>query len=43
MRIAIYSRVSANGQSVEQTRELRDYTKRRGWKVAGEYTDPGIS
>jgi DNA invertase Pin-like site-specific DNA recombinase len=26
-----------------QTRELREYCKRRGWKVSGEYVDEGIS
>ena len=26
-----------------QTRELREYCDRRGWSVAGEYVDLGIS
>ena len=26
-----------------QTRELREYCERRGWKVTGEYVDEGIS
>jgi len=26
-----------------QTRELREYCERRGWQVAGEYVDAGIS
>jgi DNA invertase Pin-like site-specific DNA recombinase len=26
-----------------QTRELSDYCERRGWKIAGEYVDSGIS
>lgn len=26
-----------------QTRELREYCERRGWTVAGEYVDIGIS
>jgi DNA invertase Pin-like site-specific DNA recombinase len=26
-----------------QIRELRDYCKRRGWKITGEYVDQGIS
>jgi DNA invertase Pin-like site-specific DNA recombinase len=26
-----------------QLRELREYVERRGWKLAGEYTDVGIS
>jgi len=45
MQVAIYARVStANGQDpVMQTRELRDYCERRGWTVAGEYVDIGIS
>jgi len=46
MRVAIYARVSTtnNGQSPEmQLRELREYAERRGWKVAGEYIDNGIS
>jgi DNA invertase Pin-like site-specific DNA recombinase len=46
MRTAIYARVSTsnNGQSPEmQTRELREYCDRRGWKLAGEYVDVGFS
>jgi DNA invertase Pin-like site-specific DNA recombinase len=46
MRAAIYARVSTsnNGQSPEmQLRELREYCERRGWTVAGEYVDVGIS
>jgi len=46
MRAAIYARVSTtnNSQSPEmQLRELREYIERRGWKLAGEYTDVGIS
>src|ERR1700683_5301907 len=45
-RVAIYARVSTanNGQdSSMQTRELREYCERRGWKCAGEYVDEGIS
>ena len=26
-----------------QTRELREYCQRRGWEIAGEYVDAGIS
>ena len=26
-----------------QTRELRGYCERRGWTVAGEYVDVGVS
>jgi DNA invertase Pin-like site-specific DNA recombinase len=45
MKAAIYARVSAvNGQNPEmQLRELREYIKRRGWKVHEEYVDAGIS
>jgi DNA invertase Pin-like site-specific DNA recombinase len=46
MRAAIYARVSTagNGQSpVMQLREMREYCERRGWTVAGEYVDAGIS
>ncbi len=45
-RTALYARVSTanNGQSPEmQLRELREYCERRGWTVAGEYVDTGIS
>jgi DNA invertase Pin-like site-specific DNA recombinase len=46
MRVAIYARVSTanNGQDpTMQTRELREYCERRGWTVAVEYVDIGIS
>jgi DNA invertase Pin-like site-specific DNA recombinase len=45
MRTAIYARVSTNnGQDpAMQTRELREYIERRGWQLAGEYVDTGIS
>lgn len=45
-RVAIYCRVStANGQQSPemQLRELREYVRRRGWRVADEYTDEGVS
>ena len=44
-RAAVYSRVSTNnGQDpAVQTRELEEYCQRRGWKVAGQYIDIGIS
>lgn len=45
-RAAIYARVSTvgNGQSPEmQLRELREYLARRGWEIAGEYVDAGVS
>jgi DNA invertase Pin-like site-specific DNA recombinase len=46
VRAAIYARVSTsnNGQDPRvQTRELQEYCQRRGWTVAGEYVDVGIS
>jgi len=46
MRAALYARVSTaiNGQDPEvQLRELREYCQRRGWTVAGEFVDVGIS
>jgi DNA invertase Pin-like site-specific DNA recombinase len=45
-RVAIYARVSTlnHGQDVTmQTRELLEFVTRRGWTVAGEYVDAGIS
>lgn len=42
MRAAIYARVSTtnHGQDVNlQLRELREYCERRGFEIAGEYTD----
>ena len=44
-RTAIYARVSTNnGQNPQmQLDELREYCRRRGWEVAGEYTDAGVS
>jgi DNA invertase Pin-like site-specific DNA recombinase len=46
VRAAIYARVSTigNGQSPEmQLREFSEHCERRGWTVAGEYVDVGIS
>jgi DNA invertase Pin-like site-specific DNA recombinase len=45
MKTAIYARVSTlNGQDPEmQLRELREYAARRGWEIADEYTDHGVS
>src|SRR5688572_14565977 len=43
---ALYARVSTNNghQNPEmQLAELREYCGRRGWTVAGEYVDVGIS
>jgi DNA invertase Pin-like site-specific DNA recombinase len=44
-RAILYSRVSTtNGQDPEvQSREIREYCQRRGWTLAGEYVDVGIS
>src|SRR5256885_12393892 len=45
-RVAVYARVSTlnHGQDVGlQTRELRQFAEARGWTVAGEYIDSGIS
>jgi DNA invertase Pin-like site-specific DNA recombinase len=44
MRVALYCRCSTSEQSPEmQLRELREYADRRGWTIAGEYIDSGIS
>ena len=46
MRTGLYARVSTNGQGQHpemQLRELREYCERRGWEIAGEYVDIGIS
>jgi len=42
---ALYARVSTHaGQNPEmQLAELRGYCQRRGWEIAGEYVDVGIS
>src|SRR6476620_5872599 len=43
-RVAIYTRVSTDGQSVEnQRRELLAVAERAGWEVLQEYSDHGIS
>jgi DNA invertase Pin-like site-specific DNA recombinase len=44
-RAAIYARVSThNGQNPEmQLEEIRQYCANRGWKIAEEYVDTGIS
>jgi DNA invertase Pin-like site-specific DNA recombinase len=45
-RVAIYARVSTTSHSQDvslQTRELRQFSEARGWKVAGEYIDTGVS
>jgi DNA invertase Pin-like site-specific DNA recombinase len=46
LRVALYGRVSTldKGQDVNlQLNELRDYSERRGWKIAGEFVDNGVS
>lgn len=45
MKAALYVRVSTTDRQHPdmQMGELRDYCERRGWEVAGEYTDAGIS
>jgi DNA invertase Pin-like site-specific DNA recombinase len=46
MRVALYGRVSTSnhGQDVGmQTREFRQFCEARGWQVADEYLDEGIS
>jgi DNA invertase Pin-like site-specific DNA recombinase len=45
-RVALYGRISTltHGQDPEmQLRELRQYAKARGWTIADEYVDRGIS
>lgn len=45
-RVAIYTRVSTtnHGQDVNlQTRELRQFAEARGWQLADEYVDQGVS
>jgi DNA invertase Pin-like site-specific DNA recombinase len=43
-RVALYARVSTDGQSVEnQLRELRAVALRHDWIVIGEFVDKGIS
>jgi DNA invertase Pin-like site-specific DNA recombinase len=43
-RVAIYARVSTDGQKVDlQLDELRAFAARRGWTVVAEYIDHGIT
>jgi DNA invertase Pin-like site-specific DNA recombinase len=45
-RAAVYARVSTkfNGQNPEtQLIALREYVRSRGWEIAGEYVDHGVS
>jgi DNA invertase Pin-like site-specific DNA recombinase len=44
MKVALYTRVSTNDQSVEmQTSDLKSYCDQRGFEVYKEYCDQGIS
>jgi DNA invertase Pin-like site-specific DNA recombinase len=44
IRAAIYGRVSTSDQSTQmQVSALREYIERRGWSLAGEYVDEGVS
>ena len=44
MDTAIYARVSTTDQNCDlQLSELREYAKRRGWRIVGEYVDTGWS
>lgn len=43
-RVALYARVSTDGQSVEnQLEELREVAKRHDWQVVATFVDRGIS
>jgi DNA invertase Pin-like site-specific DNA recombinase len=44
VKAGIYARVSTTDQTCEnQLLELRRYTDARGWTVAKEYVDQGVS
>ena len=44
MKVALYTRVSTNDQSVEmQTSDLKRYCDQRGFEVYKEYSDQGVS
>ena len=46
MDVALYARVSTRdkGQDPEmQLAELREFATKRGWKIAGEFVDIGVS
>lgn len=44
MRAALYARVSTSAQDAAmQIGELRDFCQRRAWRIAGEFTDAGVS
>ncbi len=43
-RVAIYARVSTDGQSVDnQLQELRQVAQRHGWQIVHEFVDHGVS
>jgi DNA invertase Pin-like site-specific DNA recombinase len=43
-RIAVYTRVSTHEQNPDmQLAEIREYVVRRGWVIAGEFSDVGVS
>jgi DNA invertase Pin-like site-specific DNA recombinase len=43
-RVALYVRVSTDGQTVEnQVRELKDVARRHGWRIVEMFDDNGIS
>jgi DNA invertase Pin-like site-specific DNA recombinase len=44
-KVVIYARVSTNSAQRPEMQiwELREYCKNRGWKIAGEFIDSGIS
>jgi len=43
-RVALYTRVSTSGQTVEnQRRELAAVAKRHGWRVVSTFKDQGVS
>ncbi len=43
-RVALYARVSTDGQSVEnQLQELEAVARKEGWQIVQRYTDKGIS
>lgn len=44
MRCALYCRVSSSDQRCDlQLRELREYVSKRGWQIAAEFIDEGVS
>lgn len=43
-RVALYARVSSDGQTVQnQLRELEAVAERHGWVIAGRFVDEGVS